>query len=109
MTYLRWHEPEDNDKVERLAQAMRESGWQGAPLVCWGEQLYTGAHRSAAAEKAGIEFPVIDIEEIFEEAGIDLDEAHEWAGYPTADDTAMTMVFAELPQSIKDKYGIDIE
>lgn len=109
MAYLKWHDPEDSDKVQQLAQAMRENGWQGAPLVAWGEQLYTGAHRSAAAKIAGIEFPVIDLEAIFEEAEIDFEEALEWAGYPTADDTAMTMVFAELPQDIKDKYGIDIE
>ena len=106
---IRWHEPQDMNHVNELAESMVANGWQGSPLVCWGDQLYTGAHRSKAAEIAGIDFPTIDIEEIFEEAGIDFEEVHTFNYEPTASDPSMSFVLGSLPEAIKDKYGIDIE
>ena len=106
---IRWHEPKDENKLNDLVNSMRENGWQGAPLVCWGEQLYTGAHRSAAAEIAGIEYPTINLQDIFTEAGMDFEEAHWLYDQPAADDAEMAMVIGQLPTEIKDKYGIDID
>lgn len=52
------HEITDPAKVERLADSMRSHGWLGEPLLVVGEVAYTGTHRRAAAERAGIECEV---------------------------------------------------
>jgi ParB/Sulfiredoxin domain len=49
----------DREKYEQLADAMRETGWVGRPLLVLqvGEyyQAATGSHRVRAAERAGFE------------------------------------------------------
>lgn len=107
--FNRWHEATDENKVNELVESMKENGWQGSPLVSWGEQLYTGAHRSTAAEIVEIEYPTIDLETVFAEAGVDFEEAHFIAGEPTSDDARMVEVLNQLPYRIKSKYGIDNE
>jgi hypothetical protein len=104
----RWHEPRDAKKLNQLIDSMKSDGWKGEALVYWGEQLYTGAHRSKAAEVVGIDYPIISVEAIFVEAGLDFEELHYIHGEPTADDSNMAGLLNELPGDIRDKYGIDI-
>jgi hypothetical protein len=105
---MKWHEPENTEKINDIARSMMDNGWIGTPVVVWGEQAYTGAHRIAAAEIAEVEVPTICLTELFDEAGLDMDEALWMYGHPTADDVQMAMVIGQLPANIIDKYGIDI-
>lgn len=54
------HEVTDEAKVEAIAESMRANGWVGRPILVEDEdanetQAFTGTHRLAAAELAGIE------------------------------------------------------
>lgn len=54
------HEVTDHAKVESIAESMRANGWIGRPILVEDEdanetQAFTGTHRLAAAELAGIE------------------------------------------------------
>ena len=51
-------------KVAELAADMAASGWQGAPILVWGDVALTGTHRLAAAAEAGIEAHVLDLLDI---------------------------------------------
>jgi hypothetical protein len=105
------HEVEDWGKVGELMESIKQNGWQGAPLVAWGDQLITGTHRYAAWRKLGYcdyDLPTIDLSEVFAEAGFDIDELHEKYGYPTVDDPEFVDFILELPAEIREKYGIDI-
>lgn len=70
------HEVTDAAKVARIAAAMRVHGWQGEPLLAVrygdGYQAWTGTHRLAAAEQAGVSVPlyVLDLTEE-QEAALD--------------------------------------
>ena len=59
-----FHEVRDQEKLEALAQSMKENGWQGRNIVGFyigGEfRAITGSHRLPAAEAAG--FEEIDVE-----------------------------------------------
>jgi len=60
------HEVNDQSKVDVIAASMRESGWQGRPLlvVVYGDgwRALTGTHRLAGAKAAGIDqVPVLAI------------------------------------------------
>lgn len=56
------HEVTDPDKANRLAADMRKNGWQGRPVLVWGDKALTGVHRIEAAWQAGIGVPVEAIE-----------------------------------------------
>lgn len=43
--------PVDENKVNEIYQSIKENGWQGAPILTWGNCLITGSHRLAAIEK----------------------------------------------------------
>lgn len=62
------HGTRDADKLEQLVISMRESGWQGRPILAIdeGEGIYqaiTGSHRIAAAREAGINISCLIIED----------------------------------------------
>lgn len=106
------HEVRDKEKLERLVESLEEKGWEGVPLVIWPvyNQLLTGSHRYAAAKElewADSEIPVIDIEEIFVEAGLDFQKVLKKHGYPFYCESGFLKVLWTLPQPIRDKYGID--
>lgn len=95
----------DQDLFERL----RELGWNGKPFVTHagevvGErELYEIAERMGVADK----IPRVDLEEVFLEAGIDLEELIEESD--RADDPGRAYFedyMRTLPRHIRDKYGI---
>ena len=64
----------DAAKVESLVESMINNGWVGAPLVKLNDELLlTGSHRYEASKEAGINAPMITIQDVFAEAGIDYD------------------------------------
>ena len=108
-----YHEVRDYDHVKKLMESMEANGWVGAPLVIWGgEYLITGSHRYAAAMELGWserEIPTIELAEVFAEAELDFDELHKQYGEPTISDHGMLVALLnELPEEIREKYGIDI-
>jgi hypothetical protein len=60
------HEVRDVAKFENLVSGMQKNGWQGRPVLAYegpnGVQGVTGSHRIAAAQRAGVEVPVVYIE-----------------------------------------------
>lgn len=110
-----YHPVQEPEKVEALAKSMEENGWQGAPIVRYGDLfLLTGCHRyTAASEVLGWtdkEIPMIDIQDVFEEDGKDFDELHAEHGSPTIDETDnLCDLLDELSEEIREEYGIDIQ
>lgn len=107
------HEEKDRAKTERLMKSIQEDGWKGVPLVYDGEQLLTGTHRYLAAQELGwgdSDIPMIELEAVYAEAGLNMKELHEQHESPTIDEWDEWVRFlSELPESIRDKYGIDAE
>jgi len=102
------HPVEDEAKVEALAASMEVVGWQGAPLVHDGDWLITGVHRSAAAERAGVEPELVDIRDLFAQAGRNFDEDHIAWGAPTiVEDDYRILIEESLPAELRAEYGID--
>lgn len=61
------HEVTDEAKVEAIVESMRANGWIGRPILVDDEdanemRAFTGTHRLAAAELAGIEPEVYSLE-----------------------------------------------
>lgn len=41
----------DENKVNELVKSMLENGWQGCPILVYGDELLTGSHRLEALRK----------------------------------------------------------
>ncbi len=118
--YAPVHGADDQEKLEELIASMEANGYEGVPLVAYQQQFLTGAHRyeavnlldsryhAHAAERTVDSILVIDIADVFEEAGLDFYETLETEGTPDVDDYGFVYVLDALPDDIKDKYGIDI-
>lgn len=104
------HDGLDENRIEALTDSMRTSGWQGAPLVRWGEyDLVTGAHRWRAAQAAELAaVPVVDLEDVYREEGLDFAALHAAHGNPTLYEPDMVDLLGELPVSAREAYGIDM-
>jgi len=61
------HEVRDKEKLERLAASMESEGWKGRPILVYdvgrGLEALTGSHRIKAAEKAGIDIPIVRVDD----------------------------------------------
>lgn len=73
MTIKPLHTAEDAAKIDAIAESMRANGWVGNPILVDDEdsnepQAFTGSHRIAAAEIAGIEVEVYSLAD----SGIDI-------------------------------------
>lgn len=106
--YATPHDVTDEDKAEEIAADMAEHGWRGAPLVVLRDyaRTLTGVHRLAAAEQAGVPVPGVNAEELFEACGIDLWERREEIDGDL--DEVLRVLVAELPEDVRDAYGLDI-
>ena len=107
-----YHGIQDHEKLEALIESMERDGWQGVPLVRVGESwLITGSHRVVAARNAELEtVPTVEIMDLFAEAGLDFAAIHAEYGEPVYGEWALSdMIARELPDSIKTKYGVDID
>lgn len=106
------HHETDQHRLEELTASIKANGWQGAPLVTLGPyQLLTGTHRYLAARRLNIaddDLPKIDIDDVFDEDGLDFSELHAAYGYPTSTDLALIDLLNELSDDTRLKYGIDI-
>lgn len=108
-----YHEVHDYKLMKKLMESLEANGWVGAPLVVWeGEYLITGAHRYAAAMELGwdeSDIPTIELADVFAEAGLDFEQLHAEYGYPTIDEHALLVeLLNELPEEVREKYGIDL-
>lgn len=98
----------DPDHVTEIAASMREHGWQGPPLVVLTDyaRAYTGTHRLAAAEAAGLaEVPAVDLADLFDACGLDLWEVCDEQGLSVLMDREQ--VLAHLPYETLEAYGLD--
>lgn len=105
------NEIHDTQKYETIRESLSEHGWQGAPLVKWGdEDLITGSHRYLAAKSLewfDYEIPMVDLEDVFSEVGLDFADLHKKHGCPTIDEVfGGNALLHELPAEIVNKYGI---
>lgn len=98
----------DTDLVDEIAASMRADGWTGAPLVVLPDyaRAYSGTHRLAAAEQAGLdEVPAVTLADVFEAHGLDLDEIAAAEGLSVLDDREQ--ILAHLPADTLAAYGLD--
>ena len=54
----------DDQKVRQIARSILKQGWQGMPILKWGDELITGSHRITALallERLGYEDYVSEI------------------------------------------------
>lgn len=60
------HGVRDTEKLLSLTKSMKDSGWQGRPILTYdvgrGEEALTGSHRIEAARQANIDVPIYRIE-----------------------------------------------
>lgn len=98
----------DPGHVAAIAASMHEHGWKGAPLVVLSDyaRAYTGTHRLAAAEQAGLDMvPGVELEDLFAACGLDLWQVCEDEGLSVLMDRAQ--VIARLPAQTRAAYGLD--
>lgn len=73
MNLIPLHEIGENDSIGQMADALREEGWQWAPIVIatiGGKSFcLSGSKRFAAAKMAGIEPEVIELSELCDNCG----------------------------------------
>lgn len=98
----------DGDHVAEITASMAADGWRGAPLVVLSDyaRAYTGTHRLAAAQAAGLErVPAVELADVFAACGLDLWEACEEGGLSVLMDREQ--VIAHLPADVAAAYGLD--
>ena len=96
------------ERIQELAEEMRQMGWQGSPLVVHGDQVLSGAERYEAARFLGREdeVPRITLDELFEEAGLDMPQIASPEGGPPSEEQFFEDYLRDLPEHIRDKYEI---
>lgn len=102
---IAYHEVRDAEKLQSLIASMESNGWQGAPLVAIGDELITGSHRYAAWREVfdtDYGLPVVQLADIFEESGLDLDATMEEENYE------LVWVLEALSHEVREEYGIDV-
>lgn len=104
-TYISYQQDIENDKVEEIVENMKTNGWQGMPIVVWGDTLITGNHRYAACEVLDLDPETITLEEIFEIDGLDFEEEHANADYPCSSDSLGYFLNVLSDETIE-AYGI---
>ncbi|SHF73180.1 hypothetical protein SAMN02745218_02970 [Desulfofundulus australicus DSM 11792] len=114
MNLIPLHGVRDLHKFDTLIDSISLYGWRGAPLVKWGSDLLTGSHRYAACRALGWsdnDIPVIDIEDVFAEAGLNwaVLYAEHRVQQPEVDDwDILVELLSKLPPEIVKKYGMEI-
>lgn len=96
------------ERIEELAEEMREMGWKGSPLVVHGDQVLSGAERYEAARFLGREdeVPTITLVELFEEAGMDMPQIASEEGGTEPDAEFFEDYLRDLPRHVRDKYEL---
>lgn len=96
----------DERRVRELAEQIEREGWTGSPLVVHGEQVVGGLDRYEAARFLGIEdeVPRITLEELFDEAGMDMPQIASEDADP--DEQFFEDYLRDLPRHVRDKYEL---
>ena len=100
--------PDRDARIRELAREMEEEGWTGSPLVVHGDQVVGGLERYEAARFAGLEeeAPRITLEEVFQEAGMDMPQIASEPGGTTPGREMFQDYLRDLPRHISDKYEL---
>lgn len=105
------HEVRNEEHLAILIQSMRDYGWQGPPIVVYGQIALTGSHRLAAvamlrAEGVDVEIPTVDIADVCTVCAVDW-EAHceEWEHHT---DDRDIMIATKLPDEVVEYLGLDL-
>lgn len=104
----------DPAHVSKLAAAMTQTGWVGAPVLTFTADVVcavTGTHRIAAARQTGTDVPTLDLAEVTDDTMIGIAERVEAAtGYWPSDLEIATIGFA---QALTDEqiaaHGLDTD
>ncbi len=74
-----------SDKVNDIAESIKNNGWIGCPILTWGNTLVTGSHRLAALNKLdneGIDISnldcAVDVTELIDEAIAKFEKENEY-------------------------------
>lgn len=96
------------ERIHELAEQMRQMGWQGSPLVVHADQVLSGAERYEAARFLGREdeVPTISLQELFEEAGMDMPQISSPEGNTDPESDFFEDYLRDLPEHIRDKYEV---
>lgn len=85
ISYMNLINDTDTNKVEDIANSMRENGYVGCPILVANDQLITGSHRLAALhmlEADGVDVydweVAEDVTDLVEEAFSAFEEENEW-------------------------------
>lgn len=108
------HEVRDRKKLAQIEAAMREHGWQGAPLVLFDGlgMLVTGSHRMEAATNIGMhDVPVIELRDILSNCDIDgYDELLVERGCSWTDPESMWLatetICEQLSEEVREYFGL---
>jgi hypothetical protein len=105
------HEVRDEAHLGDLVMSLRDYGWQGPPIVVWGDVAFTGSHRLAAiamlrTEGVEIEIPTVDIANVCRVCDVDWDaHCQEW-GHLTYDRDRM--IAEKLPAEVVEYLSLDL-
>lgn len=114
LTLTPYHGVRDTEKLAGLVDSMAAHGWVGGPVVIDGEvDALTGSHRIAAAaivndrwesgeDVCPVAVATIDIRDLFADAGLDYDALYE------DEDGDLPAIVRQLPETIREEYGIDL-
>jgi len=102
--YEPYHEVQNETFFQELCASLLTDGWKGAPLVADGTFLITGSHRYAACCESEVLPQVIDIREIVP----NWDEILEDWDNPAWGEGMYAQATGDIPQEIRNAYGIDI-
>ena len=96
------------ERVQELARTMKDEGWQGSPLVVHGDQVVGGLDRYEAARFLGIEkeVPTVTLEEVFQEAGVDMPQVASREGGPPSGQELFEDYLRDLPRHVREKYEL---
>jgi hypothetical protein len=113
LSEIRNYQPINTTKksvVLEIAKSLESDGWQGMPIVLFNGFLITGSHRVDALCQADLDYrfevPTVDLNDVFEEAGLDLEETMDDESSEEPWDSNFCFVLNALPVNVVEKYGI---
>lgn len=113
MVYEIFHAADDTAKVAEIAASIERDGWQGSPLVAWGTNLMTGAHRHAAwmrvHDRDDSDLPIVQIADLAAEYGNDWETIAAEEGCDSIDSADLVYAIDRaIPAAARAEYGIDV-
>lgn len=105
------HEVRDRDLLAILVESMRDYGWQGPPIVVFGDVAFTGSHRLAAvavlrAEGVDIAIDAVDIAHVCTVCDVDWPAHCQQWGHRTYERDRT--IADKLPAGVVSYLGLDL-